>query len=406
MLTSVSTARPALPRALRPVYAFGACWMGVPVMPVYVPFLLGRGLGTVDVLDLQAIHGIAVTVMEIPTGTICDWLGRRRTLVLGAICNVLGLCGFAIAHDFASYAAVQLLLAAGWSLVSGADVSLIYDVLDAASADRDARRRALAAYATAQVVGEAVASCLGGAVAALSLRAVGWLTAAGALLPLGIAAFLLPDGARRTASASATLAAIPGAARTVFADRTTALLFANAVVWGLSTFVAVWLLQPYWTASHVGLGAFGPLWAGTLLTVAIVSRAAPILVRRVGDRACLLLLAALPVGAYAAMAAFSGLPGVAAGFGFYVSRGLNAVVLREALNHRIPSPLRATFNSLSSGTSRLGFAILGPVIGLLVAGPGLRSALAALAALFGIAFLVLALPLVRRPPRDREARGA
>lgn len=97
--------------------------MGVVVMPVYVPFLTARGLAVGDVLSLQAIYGVAVMLFEIPTGTICDVAGRRPTLVAGAALNLLGLVAFAAAHGFAAYACLELVLAAGWSLVSGADIA-------------------------------------------------------------------------------------------------------------------------------------------------------------------------------------------------------------------------------------------------------------------------------------------
>ncbi len=155
------------------INAFGAAWMGVLVMPVYVPFLVSRGLPIGQVLDLQAIHGVAVMLFEIPTGTLCDLLGRRRTILLATVINGLGFAGFACAHGFMAYAAVQLVLAAGWSLVSGADVALIYDVLQRTGADRDARRRALGNYTLAQVCGEAAAALAGGALAAWSLRVLG-----------------------------------------------------------------------------------------------------------------------------------------------------------------------------------------------------------------------------------------
>ena len=240
--------------------------------------------------------------------------------------------------------------------------------------------------------------------AAWSLRALGWATAAETLLPL-LLAFGLPRDARRTEAAAVVVRSIPDAVRTVFRVRLSRLLFANWIAWGLSTFIAVWLLQPYWRQQGIGLRWFGLLWAATLITVGIASRAAPALNRVVGDRAALVLLAILPVTAYAGMALFAGTPGVLAGFLFYVSRGLNAVMLREAFNQRVPNALRATFNSLGSGASRFGYALCGPLIGLVIDHQGLRAALALLALLFTLAFLALALPLARRLP-GRAVRTA
>jgi len=65
--------------------------MGVVVMPVYVPFLTDRGLAVGDVLSLQSIFAVAVMLFEIPTGYICDVLGRRETILIGAALNLAGL---------------------------------------------------------------------------------------------------------------------------------------------------------------------------------------------------------------------------------------------------------------------------------------------------------------------------
>jgi MFS family permease len=381
---------------MRRIYAFGAAWMGVVVMPVYVPFLTARGLTPGDVLSLQAVYGVAVMLFEIPTGAICDIAGRRRTLIIGAALNLLGLIAFAAAEGFPAYAAVEVLLAAGWSLASGADIALIYDVLDQTGAPRDERRRVLANYVLAQVLGEAAASLLGGALAVWSLAAVGWATAAEAVAPLLIACILPgPSGA---SAAPVRVAEIPRALREVFGDHTRRLVFANMVVWGLSTFIAVWLLQPYWAEQRVSLDWFGVLWAATLVTVGIVGRAAPLVTRGLGQRGALLVLTLCPIAAYAGMAWLGGAAGVGCGFLFYVSRGLNAVNLREAFNHGVPSRMRATFNSLASGTFRLSYALCGPVVGLVMDRAGLDMALALLAGVFLTAFLLLTMPLLRRTP--------
>ena len=372
--------------------------MGVVVMPVYVPFLVERGLTPGDVLSLQAVYGLAVMLFEVPTGYICDVLGRRRTIVIGAVLNLLGLIGFAAADGFAAYAGVELVLAAGWSLASGADIALIYDMLDGVDAPREARRRVLGNYVLAQVLGEAAASLLGGLVAGWSLPAVGWVTAAEAVLPLAIALAL--PGRGGGAASPVRLVEVPRAVKQVFGDRTRRLIFGNMIVWGLSTFLAVWLLQPYWQGQGVGLEWFGLLWAATLVTVGMVSRAAPLVTRRLGHRGALLVLTLCPVLAYGGMAALGGAAGIGCGFLFYVSRGLNSVNLREAFNHGVPSRLRATFNSLSSGVFRLSYALCGPVVGVVMDRAGLGTALAVLAGVFAVAFVVLAMPLLRRLPTN------
>lgn len=381
-------------RELRKVYAFGFCWMSVPIMPVIVPFLASRGVTAGEVLTLQAVYGAAVTLFEVPTGYLCDRIGRRRTLLLGAILNVTGFSLFALVRGFSAFAAVELVLASGWSLVSGADVALIYDLLDDAAWDRQARRHALANYQLAQVLGEATAALAGGLLATWSLAIAGWANVLAALAPIGIA-LLLRERPKSVSRNSSPLADMTAALRVVVLTRHQRLVFLNMITWGLSTFVAVWLLQPYWREQGVSFGWFGVLWAATLVTVGVVAKSAPLLGRVLHPVGVLLVLTLCPIVGYFGMAGLGGGAGIACGFLFYVSRGLNTVHLREAFNHELPARLRATCNSFASAVFRLAFAACGPVVGAVIDQRGLRSALVLLGVVFLFAFVVVAVPLLR-----------
>ena len=89
--------------------------------------------------------------------------------------------------------------------------------------------------------------------------------------------------------------------------------------------------------------------------------------------------------------------GIACGFLFYISRGLNSVSLREAFNDKVSSRLRATFNSMVSGGLRLIFALCGPLIGMMLDRAGITIVLAALAVSFAAAFVLVTVLLLRQP---------
>jgi predicted MFS family arabinose efflux permease len=124
------------------LYAFGATWMGVMVMPVLVPFLASRGISASEVFDLQAIYACAMLICEVPTGIICDWLGRKATLLVASSINIIGFIVFAVAYGFWAYVGAHIILATAFTLVSGADVALLYDILDEDGAHRSLGGRA------------------------------------------------------------------------------------------------------------------------------------------------------------------------------------------------------------------------------------------------------------------------
>ncbi len=59
-------------------------------MSVAVPFFLGKGLSMQEVFALQAWFALIVVATEVPSGCVADLLGRKHTLVVGAVCCGLG----------------------------------------------------------------------------------------------------------------------------------------------------------------------------------------------------------------------------------------------------------------------------------------------------------------------------
>jgi hypothetical protein len=181
-------------------------------------------------------------------------------------------------------------------------------------------------------------------------------------------------------------------------------ILCGLMAYGLATLLLVWAVQDYWRLIGVPLEWFGVLWAAYNLTVAISGAGAHRMRRNLGVRGVVLLIGALPVLGYGGMALCSpasggevGLAvaagGVLLGLLFQLSRGLTQVVLRDELNRRVETSMRATANSVSSLGVRLCFAGLGPLLGWLIDGHGHRVALGSFGAGYAVVGLVLAVPL-------------
>ena len=78
---------------------------------------------------------------------------------------------------------------------------------------------------------------------------------------------------------------------------------------------------------------------------------------------------------------------------FQISRGLTQVVIRDELNRRVETSMRATANSLSSLGVRLVFAGLGPLLGWAIEHRGHGLAYLSCAGLWLASALLLAAPL-------------
>jgi predicted MFS family arabinose efflux permease len=89
------------------------------LLPLLVLLPQARGLSLPEIGVLMAVHGVVATVLEVPSGAVADAVGRRRTLLGGAMLLVASLTAFAFARDLAAFCAAEALLAAGRAAISG-----------------------------------------------------------------------------------------------------------------------------------------------------------------------------------------------------------------------------------------------------------------------------------------------
>ena len=82
-----------------------------------------------EIMGLQAIFGLVIALLEFPSGYLADRVGYRSALLLGALGSLAGWTAHATATSFWTVAGAEVLLAAGLSLISGADTALLYESL-------------------------------------------------------------------------------------------------------------------------------------------------------------------------------------------------------------------------------------------------------------------------------------
>jgi len=69
-------------------------------MPIVVPFYESNGLGMKDIMVLQAVYSVAIVILEIPSGYLADVIGRKKTLIIGAVFGVLGFTTYSFSIGF------------------------------------------------------------------------------------------------------------------------------------------------------------------------------------------------------------------------------------------------------------------------------------------------------------------
>ncbi|MEZ4087720.1 MAG: MFS transporter [Candidatus Gracilibacteria bacterium] len=333
------------------------------MLPILVLFYQEQGLSMFQIVSLQAIFSVTVLLTEVPSGYLADVIGRKKSLIMGAILAALGLGIYSIANGFVEllFAEITLGIAAGFT--SGADAALLYDSLLELQKEEQ-YQKIFGKYMAIGNFAEGIASILGGFLALISLRTPVIAQACVYLLAIPVA-FSLKEPAKKVYHiAEGNLKEILNAAKYALIENKEVkwLLLFGAFI-GTSTFTVIWFIQPYWKEMNIPLEYFGILWALLQFTTGGFSIIAHKFSKKIRLLHILTFLVILDIAAFIAIGFYQALWGALIFFIFYMVRGIKTPILDDAMNKRIPSHRRATILSIQSLCMRLSFAIIGPFIG-------------------------------------------
>jgi MFS family permease len=348
----------------------GLQWLPIGlVAPVLVLMLRARGLELPVIGALFAIYTVVVILLELPTGSFADVLGRRRTLVISRILSIVSLAGMAIATDVFQFGAVMVLAGTARALQSGPLEAWYVDSVRAINPEADVRRgisRAsaveAAALASGAIVGGLLPSLVNGLPAngVLIPLSISYLTAA-ALQSLGLIAVLLlmiepPNSAH--APVGRIVRDVPSSVakglRLAAGDRTIRLVLGAMAAFGFAL-SALETVAPVQFATLLGgedqaSGAYGVLvtlaFFGTSLGSAAAPRAAAVVGSGPRTAALVTLLMAIALGGMATGASF--LVVASLYVAFYLFAGLAGPLNNETLHQRVEADQRATLLSVVS----------------------------------------------------------
>ncbi|HEX7501864.1 MAG TPA: hypothetical protein VF451_00470, partial [Acidobacteriota bacterium] len=101
----------------------------LPIAPVLILYYTANGLNSTQIFTIQAAFHLAVLLLEVPSGYLADVVGRKKTLVFGALFFPLGLAVYTVGRSFAAFVLAEVTLAVSVSMRSGCDSALIFDSL-------------------------------------------------------------------------------------------------------------------------------------------------------------------------------------------------------------------------------------------------------------------------------------
>tara|TARA_B100002003_G_scaffold181503_2_gene169593 strand:+ start:313 stop:1452 length:1140 start_codon:yes stop_codon:yes gene_type:complete len=366
------------------------------IVPAIVPFFMSKGLSLAEIFYLQAVFATTIVLLEAPSGYFADIFGRRFALIIGSV--FLGFAYFLLnfANDMASLMVFEITAGVAMSLISGADIALLYDTQKALQEDTHSESaKGIAQLGFIKSLAEVLGALVGGVLALWSFDLMVLIQSAVAWVCLLLALLVVEPPYKKAGAAESRLQITEILKHLLVRDPVLRRVVLAIPLYSLATFHVAWLVQPYWESQGLSLAVFGILWCAQSLTVALANKFGFEIERRFGASTLLVLIGTLPILGHFGMAWFQGWTGIVIGLLLFVCRGLNQVILVNALNRRVPSEFRATANSFTSFLFRLAFITTGPLVGYVAQTQGLVTALNLLGISSIALFVVVMIPLIQ-----------
>lgn len=320
-------------------------------------------MSVAEIMALKAVYSIVIVALELPSGYFADVLGRKKTLIIGALLGAIGFYTYSFTHVYIGFLLAEVALGAGQSFISGADSAMMYDTLASGKRQKDyARYEGI--NASVGNFSEAFAGIAGGAIALISLRLPFYAQAviASTAIP---AAFTLvePSGIQPHKSQTGMRDMARIMHTILFREKVLRFNILFSSIIGSATLLMAWFAQPLFEKILLPLALYGAVW--TMLN--LIAGGSAIFAHRVekwlGETGVLKILAIiipLLMIVSGIVPPYAVLPLLAI---FYVLRGVATPVLKDYINQRTNSQMRATVMSLRDLLIRVCFAVFAPLAG-------------------------------------------
>jgi len=329
-------------------------------VPIIVLFWQQNGLSLTQVMLLQSFFSLTMLLLDIPTGYLADAFGRRIVLLWSGVFMTTAIIIYSLGHSFVAFLGAEILWGVGLSLISGADVAILYDTLTELGEESSFAAvwgRATFYYGISLMVTQ----FLGGFIGAYEYR---WTLYA--CLPFMLLVFPITFSLRepqRHHKVRPKIADLLSALGYLMSHQKLRWIILYAgVTYGFFQ-AALWLYQPYFKLTGLSVVYFGAVFAVFQGLTALVGKYAHKVEKRLGQPLSLLMLVFLTGTGYLLMANFL----FRFSFLFIVlpqiARGFHKVIISDYINKHARLDIRATILSTQSMVGRLVYAAIIPVAG-------------------------------------------
>lgn len=353
------------------------------IVPILIPYYKSNALNSTQIFTIQAAYALSILLLEVPSGYLADVIGRKKTLILGAIFMPVGLAIYVFTGSFFTFILAEFIIAVGNSMRSGCDSAFIYDTAIELKAKSEYKKfEGRSAFFTR--IGAALASVLGGIAALFSLKVPFYINIGSSLLMLPLALSLI-EPKRDVLESKNPFKDILRIVRFSFLNPKLRLLMLFSALILSTGVIGIWSYFLYYESLGISVGYFGILFAVFQLASAVGSRNAYSVAKALGIKNSLVLV--LCIGCVFLLLGNIQSPLMI--LLIFVNAflwGLSYPLFLDQMNRLIRSETRATVLSIANMTGSLSYVILAPIFGQLVD----RLTLSRSYIIMGIYFLVFA----------------
>jgi len=179
-------------------------------------------------MSLFSVAMVSSALFEVPTGVFSDYIGRKKTMILGAVCSVLSVTFYAIGINYLILFIGALFEGLQRAWYSGNNDALLYETLSSTNR-KEAYDHYLGKTSSMFQVAAAVGIILGGIIAVWSFPVIMWLSVIPQLICL-IISFLIVEPAKQSTLSSNIYSHLLTAAKKIWSNRKLKLLNINSVI--------------------------------------------------------------------------------------------------------------------------------------------------------------------------------
>lgn len=348
------------------IYAIASIGEMIFIVPILMVFLRKMGLSLFELLLLQTIYSITLTIFEFPSGVFADLFGRKKALLIFFSLWIFGLSIYCLGTTFQMFAIAESLLGIGTAFLSGTLTALVYDILKEYGRVGEATKifgniQALTIYSSL------TAFIIGGFIATIDLRLPFWFTLITFLIGTAICSTLRePRLESKVPNYTSFIVHVKKSIDTLRNDlHLSILIFITAFLGCLFT-VSFWIWQPYLQDIGVSIEFFGIIYGVNSITTALAANLAYKIELLLDEKKLLVIFPTILSFSFIGLGLCP--PIIIAIILIQlqqITKGVLNPILTKYINMLTQSEIRATIFSLLGLLTRLQFAILSPFIGFL-----------------------------------------